>query len=139
AGPIARPSSAARTDATAGRWTQDRRLRAAFCLWLPGSFSDGCLGYESAKPALFRRQATIRKKDARVFGPILWSQRRLRPAIPVSLHADEGRGMIARRDGAEPEKASLEVLLSPAEFAVLPRRDLSRTVCVVFDVLRATS
>jgi 2-phosphosulfolactate phosphatase len=35
--------------------------------------------------------------------------------------------------------ASLEVLFTPAEFALLPGRDLSRTVCVVFDVLRATS
>jgi 2-phosphosulfolactate phosphatase len=33
----------------------------------------------------------------------------------------------------------LEVLFSPAEFAALPRRDLSQTTCVVFDVLRATS
>ncbi len=33
----------------------------------------------------------------------------------------------------------LEVLLAPAEVAVLDRRDLSQTVCVVFDVLRATS
>ena len=34
---------------------------------------------------------------------------------------------------------ALEVLFTPAEFAALPRRDLRRTVCVVFDVLRATS
>jgi 2-phosphosulfolactate phosphatase len=34
---------------------------------------------------------------------------------------------------------ALEVLFTPAEFAVLPQRDLSHTVCVVFDVLRATS
>lgn len=34
---------------------------------------------------------------------------------------------------------TLEVTFTPAEFAVLPRRDLSDTVCVVFDVLRATS
>lgn len=33
----------------------------------------------------------------------------------------------------------LEVLLAPAEFAALDARDLSDTVCVVFDVLRATS
>lgn len=36
-------------------------------------------------------------------------------------------------------KQNLEVLFSPAEFASLPQRDLSNTVCVVFDVLRATS
>src|SRR5258705_11320215 len=33
----------------------------------------------------------------------------------------------------------LEAEFSPAEFAVLRERDLSRTVCVVFDVLRATT
>jgi 2-phosphosulfolactate phosphatase len=33
----------------------------------------------------------------------------------------------------------LEVLFTPAEFEALARRDLSRSVCVVFDVLRATS
>jgi 2-phosphosulfolactate phosphatase len=34
---------------------------------------------------------------------------------------------------------TIEVLFTPAEFSVLPQRDLSETVCVVFDVLRATS
>ena len=34
---------------------------------------------------------------------------------------------------------SLEVLFSPAEFMALGDRDLRETVCVVFDVLRATS
>jgi 2-phosphosulfolactate phosphatase len=34
---------------------------------------------------------------------------------------------------------SLEVLFAPAEFAALEQRDLSAAVCVVFDVLRATS
>ena len=34
---------------------------------------------------------------------------------------------------------NLEVLFSPAEFSALNQRDLSDTVCVVFDVLRATS
>jgi 2-phosphosulfolactate phosphatase len=34
---------------------------------------------------------------------------------------------------------TIEVLNTPAEFALLRGRDLSRTVCVVFDVLRATS
>ena len=33
----------------------------------------------------------------------------------------------------------LEVILSPAELAPLAQRDLSRAVCVVFDVLRATT
>jgi 2-phosphosulfolactate phosphatase len=36
-------------------------------------------------------------------------------------------------------KRTLEVLFTPAEFNALPARDLSGTVCVVFDVLRATS
>ena len=33
----------------------------------------------------------------------------------------------------------IEVLFSPAEFETLPKRDLSATTCVVFDVFRATS
>jgi len=33
----------------------------------------------------------------------------------------------------------LEVLFTPADFSALAKRDLSATVCVVFDVLRATS
>lgn len=37
------------------------------------------------------------------------------------------------------ETRSLEVLFTPAEFNTLSERDLSNTVCVVFDVLRATS
>ena len=36
-------------------------------------------------------------------------------------------------------KTHLEVLFTPAEFALLRQRDLSRTACVVFDVLRATT
>lgn len=38
-----------------------------------------------------------------------------------------------------PSPQSIEVLFSPTEFASLPERDLRGTVCVVFDVLRATS
>ncbi|MBI5386915.1 MAG: 2-phosphosulfolactate phosphatase [Verrucomicrobia bacterium] len=34
---------------------------------------------------------------------------------------------------------SVEVLFTPADFDTLPGRDLSRTTCVVFDVLRATT
>lgn len=34
---------------------------------------------------------------------------------------------------------NFDVVLSPAEFAALAKRDLSTTTCVVFDVLRATS
>jgi 2-phosphosulfolactate phosphatase len=33
----------------------------------------------------------------------------------------------------------LDVLFTPADFGALSRRDLSRTTCVVFDVLRATT
>jgi 2-phosphosulfolactate phosphatase len=36
-------------------------------------------------------------------------------------------------------QTSLEVLFAPAEFEALSQRDLSQTVCVVFDILRATS
>jgi len=34
---------------------------------------------------------------------------------------------------------TLEVLFAPAEFAALTERDLSQTICVVFDVFRATT
>ena len=34
---------------------------------------------------------------------------------------------------------TLEVLFAPAEFALLPERDLRQSVCIVFDILRATS
>ena len=44
---------------------------------------------------------------------------------------------IARK--ASQETTGLQVLFSPAEFEALERIDLSETVCVVFDVLRATS
>ena len=40
---------------------------------------------------------------------------------------------------AETPLTTLEVLFTPADFAALKLRDLSGTVCVVFDVLRATS
>ena len=36
-------------------------------------------------------------------------------------------------------QTKLELILSPAEFASLAQRDLSQAVCVVFDILRATS
>jgi 2-phosphosulfolactate phosphatase len=36
-------------------------------------------------------------------------------------------------------QSNLEVLFTPAEFEALKNRDLSNTVCVVFDVLRATT
>ena len=35
--------------------------------------------------------------------------------------------------------ATLEVILTPAEFEPFQQRDLSQTVCVVFDILRATT
>ena len=34
---------------------------------------------------------------------------------------------------------TVDAILSPAEFAALGGRDLGMTLCVVFDVLRATS
>jgi 2-phosphosulfolactate phosphatase len=37
------------------------------------------------------------------------------------------------------KERSIEVLFTPAEFETLRNRDLSETICVVFDVLRATS
>ncbi len=47
--------------------------------------------------------------------------------------------MPSRGDAQIFNMPKLELLFSPAEFAALPQRDLSQTVCVVFDVLRATS
>jgi 2-phosphosulfolactate phosphatase len=38
-----------------------------------------------------------------------------------------------------PASTNLEVLFTPADFATLKQRDLRETVCVVLDVLRATS
>jgi 2-phosphosulfolactate phosphatase len=38
-----------------------------------------------------------------------------------------------------PMQTTLETLFTPAEFEALRQRDLSNTVCVVFDVLRATT
>src|SRR5437773_1590235 len=38
-----------------------------------------------------------------------------------------------------PMTRSIEVLFSPAEFSALAQRDLSRTACVVLDILRATT
>src|SRR2546422_824092 len=38
-----------------------------------------------------------------------------------------------------PMTRSIEVLFSPAEFSALAGRDLSRTTCVVLDILRATT
>ena len=38
-----------------------------------------------------------------------------------------------------PSPVQLEVLFTPADFATLPDRDLRQTVCVVFDVFRATT
>jgi 2-phosphosulfolactate phosphatase len=38
-----------------------------------------------------------------------------------------------------PSRLHLDVTFTPADFSLLPKQDLSKTVCVVFDVLRATS
>jgi 2-phosphosulfolactate phosphatase len=45
----------------------------------------------------------------------------------------------AKESNSEREMRGLEVLFSPVEFAALDQLDLGATVCVVFDVLRATS
>lgn len=45
----------------------------------------------------------------------------------------------AEKVSAASRRKSLSVLFTPADFAALGDRDLSQTVCVVFDVLRATS
>ena len=51
-------------------------------------------------------------------------------AIPVSLHANEAYCE---------EMKTVEVLFTPADFSALYRRKLDRSLCVVFDVFRATS
>lgn len=45
----------------------------------------------------------------------------------------------AQKVSTASRRTSLSVLFTPADFAALRNRDLSQTVCVVFDVLRATS
>ena len=47
--------------------------------------------------------------------------------------------MTMERQMPRSQTTTLEVLFTPADFAALKQRDLSDTVCVVFDVLRATS
>jgi len=55
----------------------------------------------------------------------------------------EGAFVSSDRDDRKPlieiMPTTLEVLFAPAEFTLLTGRDLRETVCVVFDVLRATS
>jgi 2-phosphosulfolactate phosphatase len=51
--------------------------------------------------------------------------------------SDKDRYTMPTRSPRSPKK--IEVLLTPAELLPLRDRDLSQTVCVVFDVLRATS
>lgn len=54
--------------------------------------------------------------------------------------ADEGSfSMLTNHSGTAAATTHLEVLFTPADFAALAGRDLSRSVCVVFDVLRATT
>jgi 2-phosphosulfolactate phosphatase len=53
---------------------------------------------------------------------------------PIYSYVNSMKAVSERR-----EMRSLEVLFSPVEFAALDQLDLSETVCVVFDVLRATS
>lgn len=50
----------------------------------------------------------------------------------------EGGSVLVNPDGPMGRRR-LDVLFTPADFAALSRRDLSRTTCVVFDVLRATT
>lgn len=53
---------------------------------------------------------------------------RLRPAVSLPLHQGDLR-----------LKTKIEVLFTPADFGALAKRNLANSVCVVFDVLRATS
>lgn len=57
----------------------------------------------------------------------------------------ERNGISAAENGSvdssdpAPSPLSLDLLFTPADFSFLPKRELSDTTCVVFDVLRATS
>ena len=55
------------------------------------------------------------------------------------LNLSEYEGLLDAMSNHHNRSPSLEVLFNPAEFEALKARDLSQTVCVVFDVLRATS
>lgn len=56
-----------------------------------------------------------------------------------SLAARARRRLACGIQGYDPMTSNLEVFFTPAEFAALKGRDLSQTVCVVIDALRATS
>lgn len=53
---------------------------------------------------------------------------RLRAAVSLPLHQSDRR-----------LKTKIEVLFTPADFGALAKRDLANSMCVVFDILRATS
>jgi 2-phosphosulfolactate phosphatase len=50
-----------------------------------------------------------------------------------------GTSLLKQDRPTESQTTTLEVLFTPADFATLTQRDLGDTVCVVFDVLRATT
>jgi len=47
--------------------------------------------------------------------------------------------MAPQHSNRNPKPVKIDVALNPAEIALLPERDLDRTTCVAFDILRATS
>ena len=62
-----------------------------------------------------------------------------RPPWPEGLPTGGLEFIPENRNPAGPMPTTLEVLFTPAEYEALSERDLSQTVCVVFDVFRATS
>ena len=54
-------------------------------------------------------------------------------------HARSGTPERAHSQSMNTESGAIDVILSPPEIDLLPQRDLTGTVAVVFDVLRATS
>ena len=114
------------------RGRENRGLCFAVRLWISRGFSRGCMDHEGATPPLFPAPERFAGAAAAVYPRPFRPAGRLRAAVFVSLHA----GHWGKMEGMQ---ATLEVLFTPAEFDALKNRDLSNTVCVVFDVLRATT
>ena len=128
--PIAGPGARG-TAQVARRGDENRGLCFAVWLWFCGGLSRGCLDPEGVAPALFpaprSQPARLRRFIRSHFGPHAgYAQQYL-------FHYTRTRHKLA------PMRTTLKTLFTPAEFEALRNCDLSNTVCVVFDVLRATT
>src|SRR5262249_7074516 len=117
---------------------------------VPGGFSCGRVGDESVAAALFPETSGKHEAVASICLRAFRPQRGIRATVSVSLHAHRPRAKLRAGDPsrraawrskkcANPLMNNLDVLFTPAEFEALKERDLRDTICVVFDVLRATS